>query len=177
MTNEIFNAEEITELSEKTTEEVLSAPDTENVPDVENTDIPSTEEEPVEVIPSANKDEISSNSEEYLNSLIREERISNEYEEFKSLFPGVSVSALPDSVLSSVRGGVPLSAAYALYERRKAVSESIASDINQKNRELSFAVKNGSAEAYFSPSEVRQMSAAEVKANYSKIIDSMSHWN
>ena len=52
------------------------------------------------------------------------------------------------------------------------------SEINEKNRERSFAVKkNFSSDSYFSPTEVKEMSPAEVKANYNKIIDSMSHWH
>lgn len=171
MNSEILNQEETTELCDLPIEEKEA---TETEPDNIKTDVelPSEETEDTPDEPTV------SESENYLDSLIREERISNEYAEFKSLFPGVSVSELPDSVLSSVKNGVPLSAAYALYERRRAMSESVASGVNQKNRELSFAVKNGkTSEIYFSPDEVRQMSPSEVKANYSKIIDSMSHWN
>ncbi len=184
MNSEILNQEEAIELSSLPVEE-NEAPEPEVEPELEpeSEDIPTSDELPCVEIEDTPKevtpeDEPDSESENYLNSLIREERISNEYAEFKSLFPGVSVSELPDSVLSSVKNGVPLSAAYALYERRRAMSEAVASGVNQKNRELSFAVKSGkTTEVYFSPDEVRQMSASEVKANYSKIIDSMSHWN
>ena len=185
MNDKEINTEEITELHEElpTKEEPTSAaePEAPTAPEVTDmsaepqslTENPITEK--AQDAPNANT---ASESESYLNSLIREERISNEYAEFKSLFPGVSVSELPDSVLSSIKNGVPLSAAYALYERRRAMSEDIASGVNKKNRELSFAVKNGkTSETYFSPDEVRQMSPSEVRSNYSKILDSMSHWN
>lgn len=101
-----------------------------------------------------------------------------EYAEFCRLFPGVSLSSLPDEVAASVNAGVPLSAAYALYDRRRAVSAAAAETVNSKNRELSFAVKrNDTQDGYFSPDEVREMSAADVRANYGRIIESMSHWH
>ena len=161
--------------------ETVPTPAVETIPE-EFTDT-ETEEEEKEVEdavadPNPSEKAEEDPSEVYLNSLIREERIANEYTEFRALVPGVSVTELPDSVLSSIKSGVPLAAAYALYERRKKMSASAASGVNEKNRELSFAIKNGkTSEAYFSPNEVRQMSASEVKVNYSKILDSMSHWN
>lgn len=101
-----------------------------------------------------------------------------EYAEFCRLFPGVSLASIPDEVAASVNSGVPLSAAYALYERRRLAEIELAEKVNSKNRELSFAVKrNDAADGYFSPDEVREMSATDVKANYSKIIESMSHWH
>ena len=116
-------------------------------------------------------------SNDRLEALKKHESIAEEYKEFSELFPGVSIGSLPDSVNESVRSGVPLSAAYALYHYKKEVAEAAASAINEKNRKRSFAVKkNDLSDSYFSPSEVKEMSPAEVKANYSKIIDSMSHW-
>ncbi len=172
MNSEILDREEAMELSD------IPLSDEAETAEIEPEDIQTDEKPSVEEPEDMPKEVTASEAESYLNGLIREERISNEYEEFKSLFPDVSVSELPDSVINSIKNGVPLSAAYALYERRRAMSEAVASGVNQKNCELSFAVKNGKAsETYFSPDEVRQMSASEVKANYSKIIDSMSHWN
>jgi hypothetical protein len=174
MDNDILNETNLDTSPDTVSEEI---PETDIEPTVESeieSDVESHDVSSEETVPESSND----TAKAYLNSLIREERISNEYAEFKALFPDASVSELPDSVRISVKNGVPLAAAYALYERRKAMSASAASKVNEKNSELSFAVKSGKiSETYFSPNEVRQMSASEVKANYSKIIDSMSHWN
>ena len=45
------------------------------------------------------------------------DRMTRECEEFESYFPEVSLRTLPDEVWGQVRAGVPLAAAYALYER------------------------------------------------------------
>ena len=174
MNSDLINQEEALEQPDVTEETEID----ETEPETEIDEAETVEEAQIEESETVPEDNTPSEAENYLNTLIREERISNEYAEFKSLFPGVSVSELPDSVISSIKNGVPLSAAYALYERRRAMSASAASGVNKKNRELSFAVKSGkSSEVYFSPNEVRQMSPSEVKTNYSKILDSMSHWN
>lgn len=134
---------------------------------------------PTEEMPAEETSDMAPESDyDRLESLKKQERIAEEYKEFSELFPGVSINTLPDSVSDSVRAGVPLAAAYALYHRKKEAAMAVASTVNQKNRERSFAVKkNDSSDSYFSPSEVREMSPAEVKANYSKIIESMSHWH
>ena len=141
----------------------------EEMPDPE----PSAADLPKEPEPDAS----TKTDEDKLGELLKHERIAKEYAEFSELFPGVSVSALPDSVSESVRAGVPLAAAYALYHLKKEAALAAASRINEKNSERSFALKkNDSSDSYFSPAEVREMSAAEVRTNYKKIIDSMSHW-
>jgi len=139
----------------------------------ENGSVPTPEEE----IKESFEEPVSSDFDR-LEALKNHERTAAEYREFSELFPGVSLSELPDSVNDSIRAGVPLAAAYALYHRKKEAAMAAASAINEKNRERSFAVrKNDSSDSYFSPSEVREMSPSEVRANYSKIIDSMSHWH
>lgn len=111
-------------------------------------------------------------------ALLKYEQTVKEYKEFSELFPEATIDSLPDSVTNDVRAGVPLAAAYALYRYRREANEAKAVAANEKNKERSFAVKsNDAADSYFSPTEVREMSASEVQANYSKIIDSMSHWH
>ena len=63
-------------------------------------------------------------------------------------------------------------------ESRKAESEKLFKLINDMNAARSSgAIQNDGKGIYFSPSEVRQMSGAEVKKNYGLIIESMKKWN
>lgn len=111
-----------------------------------------------------------------LEELRMRQSIDAEYLEFARLFPGTDVSALPDSVCESVRAGVPLAAAYALYEKKKSFESFAAHEKNSKNANLSFPVSDGESEKYFSPDEVKSMSRDEVRTNYKRIIESMRHW-
>lgn len=101
-------------------------------------------------------------------------RSRQELEEFCSLFPGVSVTGLPEEVRKQVDGGVPLAAAYALFEKR----ESMRQDATKKSAERSWhGMKDTSPDGeYYSPAEVRSMSQKEVHKNYKKIMESMKHW-
>lgn len=162
---------------ESTTETII-----ENVEEVTEPCVSSEEEISVEAeeesLPEEVSKENSTNDRDRLEALREHERVFNEYREFSSLFPEANLASLPDSVNESVRAGVPLSAAYALYRYKKEAAEKAASTVNERNRERSFAVKrNDSSDSYFSPAEVKEMSPAEVKANYNNIIDSMSHWH
>ncbi len=49
--------------------------------------------------------------------------------------------------------------------------------INKGNAEHSAGDISGSRELYFSPEAVKNMSQAEIRNNYTKIIESMKHWN
>ena len=117
-----------------------------------------------------------SGGEDRLDELCCRQSIDAEYLEFARLFPGVSIATLPDCVCESVRGGVPLAAAYALYEKKRSVEASLASEANTKNASMSFRLNENSAEKYFSPDEVKAMSREEVRTNYKRIIESMRHW-
>ena len=108
--------------------------------------------------------------------LRQRQSVDSEYLEFARLFPGVEIANLPDSVCESVRRGVPLAAAYALYEKKNALSAYDAAATNEKNASLSFQLKENGGEKYFSPDEVKAMSREDVRENYSRIIESMRHW-
>lgn len=100
-------------------------------------------------------------------------RSREEIDEFCSLFPSVPLSALPDEVRRQVDEGVPLPAAYALFEKREAFRR----DAGKKSAERSWHGMNEAASGdYYSPAEVRSMSQKEVHKNYKKIIESMKHW-
>ena len=106
------------------------------------------------------------------------ERISSDISEFYRLFPEGKLDSLPDEVREGVRAGIPLTASYALYEKRLEAERERIEAINRKNalRSSGSAGKNTQKE-YFSPDEVRAMSRSEVHENYNKIIESMKKWN
>ena len=106
------------------------------------------------------------------------ERMSREIGEFSEIFPEKTVSSIPDSVWESVKAGIPLAAAYALYERKSTVRVDTASRINERNGGKSTGpIGRAITEKFYTPNEVRAMSRSEVKKNYSKIIESMKKWN
>lgn len=106
------------------------------------------------------------------------DRLHAECMEFSQLYPDVPLSTVPDNIWASARAGIPLAAAYALSERKESMARAKAMDINSKNNERSSgALSSAKTEEFFSPAEVRAMSAAEVRANYAKIITSMSKWH
>ena len=104
-------------------------------------------------------------------------KILNELGEFNKLFPDITLAQIPCTVWEKVEGGLPLSAAYALYEKEESVRLYKANSINTKNASLSpgSAGKNTGGD-YYSPDEVRKMSQKEVHENYSKIKKSMKYW-
>ena len=107
-----------------------------------------------------------------------EAKTMRELGEFHRLFPDVSVKQVPRQVWEQVEGGLPLSAAYALYEREIQLSALRAEKINRRNaaRSSGKAGKNAPAE-YYSPDEVRAMSQKQVHDNYAVIVESMKRWH
>lgn len=105
------------------------------------------------------------------------ERMSRECDEFCELYPDRPLASLPREVWESVRNGIPLAAAYAYAEARRTHALRVAEQTNDRNRALSSGDVSGRTRDYFSPAEVRKMSAAEVRTNYSKIMDSMKLWS
>lgn len=105
-------------------------------------------------------------------------RMMRECEEFGEYFPEVELSAVPDEVWESVKGGLPLAASYALYARREELQKLRADELNQRNRMMSAgSVSKGGEEKYYSPSEVKAMTREQVRSNYSEIVESMRHWH
>ena len=147
--------------------------------------LPEAEEEESIEAESVEKDELASLREELcrLRAELEErknslERLGKEISEFSELFPNEPLTALPDSVWESVRGGSPLAAAYALYRRKTELRIEKANATNRKNNEMSTgAIGRDTTENFYTPDEVRAMSRSEIKKNYSKILDSMKKWN
>ena len=106
------------------------------------------------------------------------DKIAAQLGEFGELFPDVAMESVPDSVWESVRSGSTLASAYAIYARRAYMNEMRVGGINKRNAQLSAGLAGkGTASEYYTPDEVRSMSQSEVRANYSKIIESMKKWN
>ena len=100
-------------------------------------------------------------------------RSRGELDEFCLLFPSVPLSALPGEVREAVDGGVPLAAAYALYEKREAHRAAAG----KRSAEGSWrGMSESGGGEYYSPAEVREMSQKEVHKNYRRIMESMKHW-
>jgi hypothetical protein len=106
-----------------------------------------------------------------------EERTEREYREFLELYPDQSVSEMPDDVRESLRQGVPLAAAFALSERRRARIEERAREVNQANQARSLETIRAERNGYFTPEEVRLMSPEEVARYYGDIRSSMQKWS
>ena len=107
-----------------------------------------------------------------------QEKMLGQLSDFVELFPSVNIDSIPESVWNSVKSGTSLAAAYALYEKRVAAENMRIEKINSLNslKSAGAAGKNTAAE-FFTPDDVRKMSPAEVRANFSKIKKSMTKWN
>lgn len=104
------------------------------------------------------------------------ERVGRECEEFEQYFPDVPLRAVPDEVWGRVRTGVPLSAAYALYEARSRRESETAQREAERHAMMSVGIPDEAGRDYFSPAQVRAMSQREVRENYDRIFESMRHW-
>ena len=106
------------------------------------------------------------------------DKAAREYTEFKELFPDADPEALTGEVLELTKEGVPLAAAYALYQKRAEKRCADAALQNAQNAGACFgSVGRSSENDYFTPDEVRAMTRNEVRANYQKIIQSMKSWS
>ena len=104
-------------------------------------------------------------------------RLGRECAEFRDLYPDVPLSAIPDETWDAVRSGVPLSAAFALSERKRVRLEEAARESNQLNRSRSAGEVCQGVSGYFSYDEVKNMSRAEIRENYNNILLSMQKWH
>lgn len=96
-----------------------------------------------------------------------------ERDEFCALYPDVDLASLPQSVLCDE--SLPLAAAYALYERRQARAKEAALAHNEKNLQKSVgAVRHdGGNDGSFALSEIKRMSAKEIRAHYNSVLRSL----
>lgn len=106
------------------------------------------------------------------------EAVTAELAEFSELFPETDVKSLPEDVWEIVRSGNSLAASFALYQKKAEARDAQIRAVNEQNARMSSGKLSGGAAAeYFTPADVRAMSQSEVKANYTKIIESMKKWN
>lgn len=105
-------------------------------------------------------------------------RMLKELNEFQEYFPEVDIRAISDEVWEQVKNGASLSASFALNLRKIEIERKKVNDFNEKNRRMSTgSLIQGDGENYYSPSEVKRMTPAQVKAHYDDIVASMRHWN
>ena len=156
--------------------------------DIENTFIEEAEEDSGNAFETEALDEVSllKNELEALRLELksrdeREEmnsRMLKELNEFQEYFPEVDIRAISDEVWEQVKNGASLSASFALNLRKIEIERKKVNDFNEKNRRMSAgSLIQGDGENYYSPSEVKRMTPAQVKAHYDDIVESMRHWN
>ena len=176
--------EEMIENSEKAenTEEVENTEEIEKTEEaVEDGGCESITEEDIEALRSKKltlEEEIATLEGELEKKREETDRKVREYSEFKELFPNADTSELAPEVLAMVESGVPLCAAYALYEKRLCARNAAAETHNKATKQRAFgSVGLGSDEEFYTPDEVRAMTQSEVKKNYQKILRSMKNWH
>lgn len=178
-------AEGIEDNSEALSEEItqdIATDISEDVSTLVASDNETTEESEEGSLPENNTEELLAEIERLRGELDKRDkentRMVAEIGEFSAVFPETSLESVPSEVWNSVKAGVPLAAAYALYEKKSAAYQKFTQRVNQKNYEQSSgAVGKERDSIYYSPSEVRKMSPAEVKAKYNIIVESMKKWN
>jgi hypothetical protein len=114
-----------------------------------------------------------------LSDLLAErERADAEDSMFRELFPGVDRESIPDCVTSEAsEKNMPLVAAYALYERRRAIAAEIAEARNQSNSGKSSGPLGRSdnfGEA-LSIEQIRTMTPTQVHKHYKQIMKALSN--
>lgn len=170
---------------DNTVEEIVPDPtdlppeeETEAVTDDYEEESPASEEETAP-LPSVDelRDEIARLRTELTQTQELHARMASELGEFHALFPEVNTAAIPESIWEQVKNGIPLAASYALYEKKCALRREHAEKINLRNaKKTPGSAGKHTASEYFTSDEVRQMSQAEVRSNYQKILESMKTW-
>ena len=131
----------------------------------------------VSILPSsANAASISELEQQMVEREQLSERVRAECAEFEQYFPDVSLRRVPDEVWGQVRDGIPLSAAYALYEKKQMAKQEAYRLRNEQSAARSAGLPESAPQQYFSPAQVRAMSQREVRDNYDRIFESMRHW-
>ena len=93
-------------------------------------------------------------------------------EDFRSLYPEVSMDTLPKEVQDA---SIPLAAAYALYCRKQERQQQLAAEENQRTRQLTSGAlhHDGGGDGEFTVEEIRRMSPAAVRQHYTDILRSL----
>lgn len=179
----ILTEESPLDTADEVTEEAIDTIEEEALPEKEEAEEePEPEEEeqePADATEIAHlKAELESLKKELSDTRSLYARLENECTEFSTLYPEVSLQSIPDSIWQSVKRGVPLAAAYALEARKAELIAKRASQVNVENQKMSSgSLSSDSYNDFFTPSQVRSMTPAEVRANYTQIVNSMSKWH
>ena len=100
--------------------------------------------------------------------------------EFTELFPDVTLDDIPEEVFTRAENeNLPLTAAYALYERKIRMEKLKIEEFNKKNSVKSPGkIKHdGSAEVMFTLDEIKRMSPSDVAKHYDQIMKSLENAN
>lgn len=165
-------------LSDEETEDdvsIPSNPDTDPDSDCKSTDLTSPKNELDELRSELNQ--LRRELAERDARLMKNEQIERTYAEFCDLYPDTSIASLPEEVWQSVQNGTSLAAAYALAERKRALSLQKAADTNASNRARSAGAVHNAQSIEYSPAEVRAMSSSEVREKLPQIMRSMQKWH
>ena len=173
------NEIESEELQEEIREEVPEMPEYEEAPLPDDADEETQDEErDAQARVDELRAEIASLEGELERKRAETDKAAREYSEFRELYPDADIDSLPTEVTEAVDSGIPLAAAYALYEKRLKKRNADIAAHNKSTRAVSFGSVGKAAESdYFTPDEVRAMTQGEVRANYSKILKSMKSWH
>lgn len=164
----------------------------EHLPESDAVDAPADPEEQLEDVEQDEQDEQAPGEQEAELARLRErvgqleeqirqsellsDRVREECSEFEQYFPDVPLRRVPDGVWEQVRQGVPLAAAYALYEKKQTDKKEAYRRRNEQSAARSAGMPEAAGKQYFSPAEVRAMSQHQVRENYDRIFESMRHW-
>ena len=110
--------------------------------------------------------------------LAEKERSESEALLFKELFPGIDKENIPDSVKAEAdEKGLPLIAAYAIYERRRQLAVAAAEAHNRINagRSSGSLGKSDNFGEALSIEQIRAMSPTEVRKHYKQIMKTLSN--
>lgn len=111
--------------------------------------------------------------------LTEEERMKEDIQTLRALFPALSSEEIPDEVWQKVSEGESLAASYALYFLKQLKEKERIEAHNRENEKKALPrIKSDKpSEEYYSPETVRQMTPAEVRRHYAAILKSMDSWN
>ena len=105
----------------------------------------------------------------------REEKFREEAAALCALVPECDASALPEEVLAEYEKGVPLDAAYALWDRKRVLRELAERENDRLNAEASTGemTGDGQGDGSFTLDEIRRMPRSEVRRCLDRIYHSL----
>lgn len=105
--------------------------------------------------------------------LTAKETKARETLEFSLLYPGIPLDGLPLEVKEAE--GLPLAAAYALYERKKLLLCKRAEAINAQNvaKASGQVCHDGGEDGSFTLEEVRRMTPGQIHRHYQSVLNSL----